>query len=405
MAEQEEFARGFLDSEARFTRGRLLVSAGWLVAAASLPGGAVSEAAAAKSRFVTRYGTRFYLNGMPWQLYGGSCYGTLNPGAQGTIGGTIQLALQAKLNSIRLVEWFDERGLTADAPYEGASWIRLDTILAAMRTAGLKANLDLSCYRNHLQNYTLNHGGTTTPYSQDWSAFIRFAARRVNTVNGIPYRNDPTIAIVSFAGEPNPPNSGEPLKPTTDELTSFYKRVFAQWKQYDRNHLLSSGGLLHIDWSEVYGNPSGPGGSPDGSGIDWKAIYALQDNDAPSIHSYWHAFPPTAATDYRSPKVQAYCAQIGKPWMTEEFGFLQAPVDYSTSPPTTYTEADRGSWYQLVYDIQRQGGSTALSGWTPAAGVAFWNLGREVSPDSHDVNDQTPATWAVVRANTPAAAP
>jgi hypothetical protein len=325
------------------------------------------------------------LNGQPWYLYGGSNYGTLNPGGSGTIEGTIQLALDAGLNTVRVVNFFDERGLSESAPYDPAGWARLDEFLQQLRASGLRAILDLSAYRNHLQNLSLNTGSTVTPYSRDWGPFIAFVAKRVNTANGLPYKQDPTIAIVSFAGEPNPPNSEEPLKPTTEELTSFYAKVFAQWRRHDRNHLLSSGGLLHIDWEEAFGNPNG-------SGIDWQAIYSLSDHDVPSIHSYWHNFPPTKSTDYRTPKVSAYCASIGRPWITEEFGFKQQPVDFSTDPPTVYSEQDRGNWYQLVYDIQ-----TDYS----AAGVAFWNLGTEVDPESHDVNPNTPATWATVQNSAP----
>jgi hypothetical protein len=268
------------------------------------------------------------------------------------------------------------------APYARQDWQRVDSILAALRARGLKAILDLSAYRNCLQNWLVAHGSSVTPYSYDWSTFIRFVAKRVNSLTGIPYKRDPTIAFVSFAGEPNPPNSEEPLKPTTDELTTFYRTAFSVWRAYDRNHMLSSGGLLHIDWEEAFGNPAG-------SGIDWQAIFSLRYNDVPAIHSYWHNFPPTSANDYRSPKVSTYCASIRKPWLTEEFGFLQRPVDYSSDPPTTYTESDRAAWYQVVYDIQRRYDSR---------GSALWNLGRELSPDSHDVNPNTPATWATVLA-------
>ncbi len=31
--------------------------------------------------------------------------------------------------------------------------------------------------------------------------------------------------------------------------------------------------------------------------------------------------PPTSESDFRSPKVSAFCGSIGKPWITEEFGF------------------------------------------------------------------------------------
>ncbi len=364
------------------TRRRFLGGLGSLGAVVAFPGLAHANPA---SGFVRRSGPQYVVNRRPWRLFGGSTYGTLNPGGQGTIPDTLSLALQAGLNTLRIVNFFDERGLDPAAPYDPASWARVDAMLAALRANGLWAILDLSAYRNHLQNLALNTGSSITPYSQDWSGFVRFVAKRVNTVNGLPYKNDPTIAFVSFAGEPNPPASQEPLKPTTAELTNFYSTVFGQWRRWDRNHMLGSGGLLHIDWEEAFGNPAG-------SGIDWQAIFALRDNDVPAIHSYWHNFPPSATNDYRSPKVSAYCAQIGKPWVTEEFGFLQRPVDYSTDPPTVYTEEDRGNWYKVAYDIQAQYGSS---------GCAFWNLGREVSPYSYDANPDTPATWATVLANVP----
>jgi mannan endo-1,4-beta-mannosidase len=377
-------------SDARTTRRGFLAAGGAIVAVAALPGAALG--ARKPTRFIARSGTRLTLAGAPWRLYGGSCYGTLNPGGQGTINGTVQLALGAGLNTVRLVNFIDETGTSAAAPYDAAAWTRVDQMLATLAGSGLRAILDLSCYRNHLQNYLLNTGQTTTtPYSQDWGAFVRFVAKRVNTVTGVPYRRDPTIALVSFAGEPNPPNSQEPLKPTTSELTNFYSRVFSQWRLYDTNHLLSPGGLLHIDWEEAFNNPNG-------SGIDWRAIFSLPGCDVPAIHSYWHAFPPSAPTDYRSKKVSTYCSTIQKPWITEEFGFLQTPTDYSTTPPTIYTEQDRGSWYQLVYDIQA-GAYASSDGILPSAGVAFWNLGAEVAAASHDVNPQTPYTWSTVQAN------
>ena len=282
------------------------------------------------------------------------------------------------LNTVRLVNFLDERGLDSAAPYDETRWSKVDAALDSLKTNGLKAILDLSTYRNHLQNLALNAGSTTTPYSQNWKPFIRFAAGRTNTVNGMKYKSDPTVAIVSFAGEPNAPNSGEPLKPTTQELTDFYATVFAQWRGIDKSHLLSSGGLLQIDWEERFGNPSG-------SGIDWKAIFSLQQNDVPSIHNYGlnNADQPV---DYVSPKVSPYCAQIGKPWITEEFGFEQSRGDDV-----------RAGLYQQVYDIQGTYGS---------AGVAFWNLGNEVVPaptvpTTFDTNPNTPLTWAVVQGAAP----
>jgi endo-1,4-beta-mannosidase len=336
----------------------------------------LSEISAARSSktspFVKRSGTQFLLNGRQWKMYGGSNYGTINPGAAGTIAGTTSLAVSAKLNTVRLVNYLDESGVDSNAPYDESSWRRVDQSLASLAKSGLKAILDLSTYRNYLQNHALAAGSTLTPYSQDWGPFIHFVATRKNTVNRVLYKNDPTIAIVSFAGEPNAPNSEEPLKPTREELTNFYSRVLSQWRALDPNHLLSSGGLDQIDWEERFNNP-------DGSGIDWQAIFALPGNDVPSIHNYGLTKVPS--TDYVSPKVSAYCAQLGKPWITEEFGFSQAEGDSA-----------RAAHYQQIYDEQSTYGS---------AGVLFWNLGGEVSSDTFDVNSDTPLTWATVQANAP----
>jgi CSLREA domain-containing protein len=380
--------------------------------------------------FVTTSGTRFMLDGEPWYLYGGSTYGTSNPGGPTSISDLLALAEGARLNTLRIVNMFDERGLSDAAPYEEADWIRVDELLAQMHDAGLHAILDLSAFRNHLENRELhlkgaaaisdgypipaecatlagdaltrcvgtrwtieNPGMSTDPYSLDaapaWATFLEFVATRVNTVTGVEYREDPTIALVAFAGEPHPPDSGEALKPGTQELTDFYERVFDEWKAHDPNHLVTSGGLLHIDWEEVYGDA-------DGSGIDHEAIFALPNQDVLSIHNYFPAFPPTSANDAKTPKIAAAAASTGKPWITEEFGFTQAPIDTSTDPDSVYTESDRADWYQGIYDTQL---SPPVG--VPSAGVAFWNLGPEVAGASHDVNPDTPATWAVVRANSP----
>ena len=49
----------------------------------------------------------------------------------------------------------------------------------------------------------------TDPYragaAAEWQAFINFVTTRVNTVTGTTYRDDPTIAVISIAGEPPPP--------------------------------------------------------------------------------------------------------------------------------------------------------------------------------------------------------
>jgi mannan endo-1,4-beta-mannosidase len=209
---------------------------------------------------------------------------------------------------------------------------------------------------------------------------MAFVANRVNTVTGVAYRDDPTIAIVSIAGEPGPPNSEEcGMAAGTAELTDFFARTMAEWQELDTNHLVSNGGFIHLDWEELHGNPAG-------SGIDWQAIFSDPANDVPSIHTYVNYpvpmdDPPVPFTEYQTAKIAPFVADLGKPWITEEFGFPQRDPD-----------PGRAVYYEAVYQLQRDYGS---------AGVAFWSLGHELHPTTFDVNPDTPEVWQVILNNAP----
>jgi endo-1,4-beta-mannosidase len=266
------------------------------------------------------------------------------------------MARDAGMNTLRIVNFLDEKGSPSTAPYDAPRWYRVDRAIAAAGSRGLHVILDLSTYRNLLWTSGAN------PYTTDWQPFLKFVANRVNTVSGIRYADDPTIAIVAFAGEVEPINtSTNDRNITTSQVTGFFKRTFTEWKALDPNHLTSSGGLLQIDWN---------------SGIDWRAIFSLADGDVCAIHDY--SLPDQTVT---TPAVATYCASIGKPWITEEFGWEQSMGDSA-----------RATAYSQMYALQRT---------YHAAGVGVWNLGTEVGGTTYDVNPNTPRTWAAVLANAP----
>jgi endo-1,4-beta-mannosidase len=300
---------------------------------------------------VTACGTGLCLAGQPWYLYGASQLGGMDdPFARAT------MARDAGLNTLRIVNFLDEGGSPATAPYNEPRWFRVDRAINAARSRGLKVILDLSTYRNLLWTSGAN------PYTTDWKPFLSFVANRVNTVNGLTYRDDPTIALIAFAGEVEPNNTPDNTRGiTTSQVTSYFQRTFAQWKALDPNHLTSSGGLLQIDWN---------------SGIDWKAIFSLPDSDVCSIHDY-----SPADQTVTTPAVAAWCGSLGKPWITEEFGWEQSLGD-----------AARANRFASMYALQRT---------YRAAGVGAWNLGDQVGGTTYDVNPSTPLTWAVVAGNAP----
>ena len=384
-------------SGSEITRRRFLEGAAVVGAAAIVPGIWTVEADAATFPFIRRSGPSLLAGRKPWRLYGASIYGTSNPGGanNANIDDIVALAREAGLNTLRIVNFFEEGDLTTPtdpkvAPFRESDWLRVDAILATLRSNGMRAILDLSAFRNCLgawlhRRWQDGLGPQMSPYHPDalpyWSSFIKYAAKRLNTVNGFRYKADATIAIVSFAGEPDPPASAEPLRAaSTQELTDFYGSVFSMWRARDRKHLFSSGGLLQIDWEEVYGTPGG-------SGIDIDAIVGLAQHDVPSMHNYWAFDPPTQANDFKTPKFSRACAAVGKPWITEEFGWLQGVGDQE--------RADRFALTFAIQDDPDPSPPGTIQG-VPSSGVAFWNLGTEVDPGSHDVNPNTPATWEAV---------
>ena len=295
---------------------------------------------------VTVCGRSLCQAGSPWYLHGASVLGGMDDPAS-----TTGQARSAGLNTIRIVNFLEERGAPATAAYDEWYWARLDRLIADASANGLKVILDLSTYRNMLVNAGVN------PYTHDWSAFVAFAANRRNSVTGMRYGDDPTIALVAIAGEIEPINTPDNrLGITTAQVTEFFVRTFAQWRSVDSVHPVTSGGLLHYGWN---------------SGIDWRAIFAAAD--ACSIHNYSPG--DVAAT----PTVAAHCASLNKPWITEEFGW-----------DTSLGDASRAASFQSIYDLNRAYGS---------AGVAFWNLGQQVQMPTYDVNETTPLTLDVVRRN------
>lgn len=293
---------------------------------------------------VTKCGRQLCLGGAAWRLYGASMVGGLEDPAA-----VMKRAKAAGLNAVRVTNWLHEEA--GSDPRQESRWVLVDQTLAAAHAANLRVILDLSTYRNFLFNSGKN------PYAQDWGPMLSWVANRRNTLTGTRYGDDPTIALVVFAGEVEGINgNADPRTPTTAQLTEFFHRTFAEWKAEAPNQLVASGGLLHYGWD---------------SGIDWQAIFGLADSDVCTIHNY------SAADSVATPTVAAYCARLGKPWMTEEFGWEQSVGD-----------ATRATRFDAMFDLQRANG---------AAGVAFWNLGGQVGGATYDVNESTPLTWDAVR--------
>ena len=323
--------------------------------------------AGTSSSGVSVCGTSLCVDAAHWSMYGSTIY---NPGLQPyqsgikDPSGTVALAEQAHLNTIRITDFLDVTGDPSTAPYDPTQWGYVDAMIAAAGAAGLHVDLGLSDYRATLWNDCIN------PYTSDWTQFVSFVANRVNTVTGRVYKDDPTIAFVSVAGEPLPvgthvytaKTTGQTCTMTysTTDLTGFYAAVTSTWKGEGGTVLINSGGLGYLNESTA--------------GIDWKTIFSLPTNDFCDIKTYggMQAWAPTAA---------AFCQSIGKPVIVEEFGWQQGLGD-----------AQRAQQFTTMFAELR-----ALN----VAGLAFWNLGYQLATTSYEVNPSTPLTFAAIVQNAP----
>ena len=143
-------------------------------------------------------GTQFCIGRSVFYPYGATFYQSTDMAGIDNPSGAVNLALKQHLNTIRLVNFLDLDGDPAVAPFQKATWDKVDTFIADAEAAHLKILLDLSDYRNELWNNCSN------PYTANWTKYLDFVARRTNSVTHEKYASDPGIVLVTFAGEPLP---------------------------------------------------------------------------------------------------------------------------------------------------------------------------------------------------------
>lgn len=280
--------------------------------------------------FLKANGTRFYRNGKPSFLFGATVYGATNSTVQ--FGQRLADALSANMNIIRIVNYM------AANEYDEPTWQRVDSFCDQCRQAGIMLLIDLSDYWG-----ILNGRGTGTG-SQDWTTFLTFLTSRVNTVNGLIYKNDDAIGLFSIAGELSSPDA-----PT---VNAFYIKQSAIFKALDTNHIINPGGIY----------------------IPPDSVAQISTLDCLCAHTY--AIDPGIEHDVI--QMGKLSVQYNKPWFTEEFG-----------QPQTSGQLARAAHMRLLYAQAIENG---------CSGMMYWNLGLTGnSGTSYDVNYNTPEPWSVVQ--------
>jgi mannan endo-1,4-beta-mannosidase len=200
-----------------------------------------------------------------------------------------------------------------------------------------------------------------TPCKYSYARQAARLVRRVNTINGKRYRDDPTIMSWQIANEPRP------MRPAAIES---YKRWIAetalQFQNLAPNQLVSVGheGWVGSEGMEVY-----------------ESIHADPNVDYLTIHIWpknWAWFADGRMTDeyakFRDETVKyindhlAVARKLNKPLVIEEFGL---PRDAQSFEPSSTTKI-RDRYFAEVLSFVRK--------YPNVAGANFWAFGGDVRP-------------------------
>ena len=215
---------------------------------------------------------------------------------------------------------------------------RLDMVIELARTHGMKVIIDLA----DIPTLTGRHSNPQFDFT-DPANFDRFKAEyalipgRVNSISGVPYKDDPAIFSWSISGEVCPyglqlnPDGSVNLNSLSRDVNNwerFVVRAAQEIKKYDPNHMISDGGMLHISpngpvndatgkpyWQTVWSNPI----------FDYCAIHIYPDdkelakaNALPIAPPYAFSFPVGQWANL--PRYKEFAATLSKPLIVEEWG-------------------------------------------------------------------------------------
>lgn len=364
-----------------------------------------------KKEFVRVEGTRFMIGDTPYyyigtNLWQGAYLGAnLIPGGRERLKRELDLLKSYGITNLRIMASAEASSLQMSVRpafvlepgvYNDTLLIGLDYLLDQMGKRNMRAVL---CLNNYWQwsggmaqymNWATGDSIIDPDASGNWHGFMEFSAKfyqnhdaqamffnylkmllkRVNSFNGVPYNDDPTIMTWELANEPRP----DPLSLEDSSLYGyFYKWIDSTARLIHSlapRQLVTTGneGLAGSLFNEycfrhMHSFPS----------IDYITIHIWPKNwgwyDAkdpgktfePTIHNFF---------DYIGKHIDI-ARELNKPMVLEEFGFERDSGDFAKTSPVHY----RNKFYDIVFRTMTD---SAFNG-SPLVGANFWAWGGEGS--------------------------
>jgi mannan endo-1,4-beta-mannosidase len=167
-----------------------------------------------------------------------------------------------------------------------------------------------------------------------YKQYVETLLTRTNSITGVEYRNDPSIAIWELANEPRAKQDPRGLQ----KVTRWMKEMSAFIKDIDSNHLVSTG------MEGFYAtNPQGDWRHDGSHGTAFIDQHQIDTIDACSFHLYpdhWPGLTPTEGADWIKEHLVDAHEMVGKPGYCGEFGIQSR----------SHSAQKRREVYNLWYD-------------------------------------------------------
>ena len=278
--------------------------------------------------------------------------------------------------------------------YQEAALKYLDKVIAEAGNAGLKIILPLVNFEPAycgMEWWTHLYGkageSKQSFYCNDdvikkYKGYVATMLNRVNTVNGLAYKNDPGIMSIEVANEPHTEDNyetsghvdascksiangkpGEIVHHWLSDITTFVRSV-------DGNHLISTGEEGYRTHGDVSKNEWVHNGM---KGVDFDRDILLPNVSFATVHLYpdnWN-LPQSDFASWYVPNVIKNRAEIahaaGKPIVLEETGFsVYNPSDTSKFMDKVKAQEyylDRAKWIGAMYQAANEAGYSGTMIW------------------------------------------
>jgi len=321
-------------------------------AAGTTGSGTTTGSSGVTTGFVTRSGTKFMANSKPFYFGGTNNYYVIYK-SQNMVNAVFDDAKSMGLSVIRIWAMLDigstdgsrenidgmkdnvyfqswANGATKPLFNDGALGLqKLDYVLAAARSRGLRLVLTLvnnwkefggmDQYVAWFQKSYHHDFYTDSQIKQAYKDYVAHLVNRVNSVNGLVYKNDPTIFSWELTNELRCKGSGRfgyTSSCTPTMLVSWVQEMSAYIKSIDSNHMVTVG-------DEGFFARSGGDWTYNGSeGPNYEGFVAVSTIDYGTFHIYtqdWGkdvSWGQTWITDHVNAATAA-----GKPAVMEEYGW------------------------------------------------------------------------------------